>query len=150
MKKSINRKKLEGTFRGDRSREAPVISISGIPQPQDYLTKEGKDIYQMLCRWVKNNDALAEIDSLVVSAAAQSFYTYAIAALEVNKKKPFQTFKTGASAVSGAYSVLKSELSNIIKFSRLFGRDNASRERLMSFAKVKVEEDEFKEFIKNG
>jgi hypothetical protein len=57
-RKPVDLKKIEGTFRADRSLEQPmIVELSvGVPQPPAHLNELGFEYWDITCKELKNNN----------------------------------------------------------------------------------------------
>ena len=103
------------------------------PEPQDYLTERGKELYHHLVYYLTEYDLMFEADSLTLSAFANSLDLYAKYAAKVNKNGAVQVFDNKTTNVNGYYTVMQKELRNILTWSIRFGLDQSSREKIFGF-----------------
>jgi len=111
------------------------------PEPQGYLTDEGVQIYEQLCRLLKDYDAIEEIDSFGLSMAAHWLYLYHVSAEYSAEHGAVQVYKTGAEGVSAHLTVMKTASSMFKDLSAKFGLSNKDRELMMKFKAKKDEGD---------
>ena len=107
------------------------------PKAQNYLTKEGEDIYKEMCQLLEDHNAIEEIDSYGLSMAAHYLYLFHKYADE----DPIQTFTNGTRQVSPAFSIMKDSREGFIKLSAKFGLSNKDRELMLKFKAKKAEGD---------
>jgi len=144
MGKLTKQKKInQNTFRSTRHKEPKLHNISDIPEPYECLNP---DLYYKLATWVKENGVMADIDYLSISMCANSLHIYSKAVKEVDTKGAWENYQKGSN-VTGFYTVMNREMQNFFAFSKKFGLDQESREKLLSFA-VKEEKDEENPFEK--
>lgn len=111
------------------------------PKPQEYLTKEGKQVYKELTRILEAYDALEEIDSYGLSILADALDTYQVASEKVKELGHVQTYKTGATAPSAWMNVKKQSYEMFLKLSAKYGLSNKDRETMLKFKAKKDEGD---------
>ena len=111
------------------------------PAPQGYLTKEGKQIYEEICKLLDKYGTIEEVDSFGLSMLADSLDSYQVAAKEVNENGPVQVYKTGATAPSAWMNVKKQSYEAFLKLSQRFGLSPKDRELMLKFKVKKKEED---------
>lgn len=104
---------------------------------QEYLTKEGKHIFNLIVDAIPNQKILLSTDSFEVSMLAQSFDVYARGCLELNEQLDIKSTKAQLS------TIIKQSSDYITKNSDKFGLNPAAREKITSFA-IKEEEKKSK------
>lgn len=121
------------------------------------LDKFAKKIYTQICKFLIENDAMANIDSLTIAMAAGSYHLFIKNFLIVNKETMFtdsegevyyksgaiQEYSSGARAVSPEFTIMERERTAWIKFTALLGLTVHARERLISFSSEDGVEDDF-------
>ena len=121
------------------------------------LDKFAKKIYTQICKFLIENDAMANIDSLTIAMAAGSYHMYVKNFLIANSEtshvdeegeiyytsNAIQEYSSGAKAVTPEYTIMERERTAWIKFTGLLGLTNHARERLLSFSAEDGAEDDF-------
>jgi P27 family predicted phage terminase small subunit len=103
-----------------------------------YLTKQGKEIYERIKAHCVQNGILFEIDEFELAMLANSFDLYNRYANKVNKEEATQKPKEGGwDQVRPEYTVMKNEYQNILKHSSKFGLNPGDRAKI--FAGMKKE-----------
>lgn len=97
---------------------------------------------------MRDKGAFEKIDFYTVAMAANALTLYHQALEQVMEYGSTQTFKTGASNVTGAYTVMKDQAQLFQQFSDRLGLDVKARERLQAYAK-KENENPFEKIINN-
>jgi len=111
-------------------------------KPEPYLTKRGKELFERLlyhCRELE----LKDIDSLVLSALAQSLYMIEQASEDLNKNGLYVEAKTGWRQVSPSHTLFKNEMQNIQRLMPKFGLSAEDRDDLKWKPKRKSKLDNF-------
>ena len=115
------------------------------PAPQGYLNKIAKQYYYLICAHLDTANAIESIDSFGISQMAFYLDLFHQAALHVDKEGPVQVFPTGATNVTGWFSVLKECDERFIKLSAKFGMSAKDRELMKQFNIRKRETDSLDE-----
>jgi len=132
-KKTTAEKELSGTNRPDKTKVAKGVKIE-IPKPEPYLNAAQKKIYHRICEHINEHSLLQTIDSFYISQVAVSFHLIAKYTKLINKEGAIQTYESGATNVSGYYSILKGERLNLKDAIRQLGLTVKAREDLNSFS----------------
>ena len=111
------------------------------PKPQGYLTKEGKSIYNEMCRLLSDYDALEEIDSFGLSQAAHWLWLFQNASDKCKKNGGVQVYPTGAEGVSAHFTVMKTASAMFKDLSAKYGLSVKDRELILKFKSKKDEGD---------
>lgn len=95
---------------------------------------------------MRDKGAFEKIDFYAVAMAANALTLYNNALEQVMEYGSTQTFKTGASNVTGAYTVMKDQAQLFQQLSDRLGLDVKAREQLQAYAK-KENENPFEKII---
>jgi len=112
-----------------------------IPEPQTYLTEEGKLIYYKICDLLDNHSALAEVDSFGLSMAAHWLWLFHKAADEVKENSGIQITSNGYSQVTAEITIMDKASARFEKLSAKYGLSNKDRELMMKFKVEKTKKD---------
>ena len=108
-----------------------------IPEPQKYLTKEGKEIYFKMCELLEDHSALEDIDSFGLSMAAHYLYLFH----KYADGELIQTFPNKTRQVSPEHTIMKDAREGFIKLCAQYGLSNKAREMMLKFKSKKDEGD---------
>lgn len=97
------------------------MNDSRFPEPQEYLTPVGREIYYELCLHLFENDGFRRIDTFGLSMLAQGLEDYAEATRNVNEHGKVQTFKNGTQNVSAWYTVQRDSQAQVLRLSQKYG-----------------------------
>ena len=135
-RKASDTKSVQGTARKDRALMTAVVDLPTPPPPQKYLPKVAHKYYDGIMAHLVSTKQLRNVDSFMVSMAANWIYIYEKHAALVNKYScsgAIQKFKNGTKNVSPEWSVMVKADEKIQQYSRKFGMDLRSRETLLAF-----------------
>lgn len=137
-KKTIEEKKLAGTFRPEREQPKQRKKIENnpttAPPPETYLNGPQRKLYYRICAHVLEHSLMQTVDGFFISAVALSFWLIAKNSKIVTKEGATAETKPGAANVTGAYSVLKAERLFMDKAVKQLGLSVKAREDLSSFS----------------
>jgi P27 family predicted phage terminase small subunit len=107
-------------------------------KPQEYLTKEGKLIFEEI---VKHLPEQIEIDSFVVSQTAQCLDMLNKASAKINTKGYTQPTKNGYDVVNGDFTMWKEASNRFDKYCATLGLSPSAREKITAFSHKKDKPD---------
>jgi len=111
------------------------------PEPQKYLSPQGREIYFEICRLLKSVDGIEEIDSFGLSMMAHWLDLFHLAADHTREKGAVQVYKTGAEGISAHVTVMKTAASVFKDLSGKFGLSTKDRELILKFRGSKKDKD---------
>jgi P27 family predicted phage terminase small subunit len=150
MAKTDDEKKLQGTLRDDRKKgesnvkDLLLTRVQSLPAfIRDNITDNQFNIYQHTLRLLISAKVVTKLDLAVVAQYAIAFDVYMAATNELNMFGRVQVFqKTGATNVSGYFTVWKQAQEELAKKERLLGLNPYIRERMASYAASDANEEE--------
>lgn len=148
-KKSITEKLLAGTL--EKSRIAGIVGKADAAMiPQGYIKAEQMPYFNAIAQHVRENEALQDVDSYVVSMAAQWLYIFHQAAEQMRQSGIIQVYeKTGAMAKHPTVQVMSEASAQLKVWFAELGMTPKSREALTSFqARPDLADDPFAELLK--
>jgi len=114
-RKSKELKKIQGTDRGDRDRGVVLKFEGDIPDPVIKLRKVAKDWYYVICDHLIEVDGFLSPDALTVAQFCKALDLYIQVANRLKTGSDcIQTFKNGASNISGDFTSF-SKLSTMLR-----------------------------------
>jgi P27 family predicted phage terminase small subunit len=131
-RKPTDLKKIEGTFRADRSLEQPmIVELSvGVPQPPAHLNELGFEYWDITCKELKNNNLLAGADLGLVAGYCNELGLYKKACEINNKEGEVVVNRFGERVVSPWYDVRSKALKQATQMGQLFGITPSARARI--------------------
>lgn len=100
----------------------------------EYLSEDGKEVYERLIKHCKDKLRMFDIDSLELSMLANSFSLYADSAKICNEKGISMSFTNDKGGVyeqiRPEYTVMKNEYQNILKHGAKFGLNPGDRDKI--------------------
>lgn len=142
MAKTDEEKALEGTLRDDRKKGASKVSDLLLTRVQplpaflrENITDEQFEIYQHTLRLLISAQVVTKLDLVIVLQYSIALEVYMKATNEMNMFGRVQVFqKTGATNVSGYFTVWKQAQEELAKKEKLIGLNPYIRERMASYA----------------
>lgn len=108
-----------------------------IPKPLINLTDAETKTYKSICKHLKENSSLQDIDGMTICMAVKCWHRIEFIEELLYEKAGdegfVQTYETGATAVTGLFTALQQESKRWEKFCRMFGLTIEAREKLISF-----------------
>lgn len=111
------------------------------PEPQGYLSEEGRDIYFEIVRHLDDADALMGVDTYGLSMAAHWLDLFHKNAERSKANDGVQVYQTGAEGISASLTVMSKAAMLFDKLSAKFGLSNKDRELMKQFKVKKKETD---------
>jgi P27 family predicted phage terminase small subunit len=111
--------------------------------PPAILNNSARNYYNTIIRFLNEKGVFESIDFYMVAMAANALALYHEAAKQVAQDGATQKFKTGATNVNGAYTVMKDQVQVFQQLSIRLGLDVKSREKIMSYQNDSNESDPF-------
>ena len=111
------------------------------PEPQGYLTEEGRRIYFEVCKILDSVGGLEEVDTYGLSMLSDSLDQYQLACEQVKIHGPIQIYKTGAQAPSAWSTVKKEAWTAFYKLSEKYGLSTKDRQLIMKYKAKRKETD---------
>lgn len=150
MRKSDEQKKLEGTDRNDRTRNAGRIEhlkLERIPILVSYykeaLSERQIKIFKETCKLLIETGIVTKLDIAIIVQYAVALDLNLEASKKLTPKNMVQVFKkTGATNVSGYFTVWKQTTEVLAKVEAKLGLTPYIRERMTSFTESEPKEDE--------
>ena len=112
-----------------------------LPEPQGYLSKEGKEYYKEICEHLEGVDALERVDSYGLSMIAHWLWLNDRASEAVKENGGVQVYSTGAEGVSAHLTVMKTAVMMWDKLAPKFGLSVKDRELIQKFKSKRKETD---------
>ena len=106
-------------------------------KPESYLTKEGKEIFNRILKFVQDKNIVEDIDSLGLSALANAYDLHAKAAEEIGGVGAIQTTPNGYEQVSANFTVWKQTGEYIKNHADKYGLNPSAREKIKSISNKK-------------
>lgn len=132
-KESETMKAIKGTGRADRVKSAPSV-VDEMPAKKTFVPTKGKKLYNELVEYLNEHEALAHVDSYLISIVAHSYQLFEKYAKHCNKLDGcIQTFANGTSNISPEYTVLKTERKFLMDSFSQLGIGQQSREKILAF-----------------
>ena len=110
-----------------------------VPEPQSYLNKEARIIYNELGKFLDGYDAIEVVDSYGLSQCAFWLWLYHDAADAVKENGGRQVTANGYSQVTAEITIMDKASARFEKLSAKYGLSPKDRELMLKF-KVKKEE----------
>ena len=132
-KESENLKSIKGTNRTDRVKAAPT-KVDETPRKKSFVTAKANALYKELVEYLNEHEALAHVDSYLISIVAHSYHLYEKYAKICNEDDGcIQRFANGTSNISPEYTILKTERAFLMASFSQLGIGQQSREKILAF-----------------
>ena len=166
-RKAQKTKTVQGTARKDRQKAKPkpvrkttrkpkLLTLNDLPEPAAWLEDEAKKHYLEICRHLKKVDSLFEIDTHIVSMAANALYHYGKMATIINRPPRkgraggvIQIYSNGTRQIAPEFTAMERFAKQYKEFSSSLGLDPKSRENLLAFTQeVEDEQDPISKLLR--
>ena len=106
----------------------------------EILKKEGKEIYESITNYLRNNNRLETADEYILTELAMYYQIWFDAAYEVRKQGAVQKYKNGGyTNVSGYFVAMNKSSQNIEKICHKLGIYEIMKNKLLQYGKMSSE-----------
>lgn len=140
-KKSDEQKQLQGTAKSSRAKSSKVTVLSRIPKPAFELELEAKKIFRETCKLMIQEKVLTALDVRAVTMFAFIYSQFILAKNNLVAEGMVQQYKSGATNVSGYFTVFE-KLNNMVnKYFIALGLTPKHREIINAYSNVGAEDE---------
>ena len=146
-------KKVRGTLRKDRELEnqMEVKRVNGLPVAPKWLSKIGKEQFNIVCDQLNNLNMLYEVDLKLIEAYSNSMALHIECEQALREKGRVQVYtdeegRPKHAQIVPLQSVSKQSLDQALKLATQFGLTPSARTKISAPAKLEIKDNEFNFF----
>ena len=135
-KKADSEKELQGTAKEERKKTSKVTVLKRIPKPAFELELEAKKIFRETCKLMIQEKVLTALDVRAVTMFAFIYSQFIVAKNNLIRVGMVQEYKSGATNVSGHFTVFNKLNSMVNKYFIALGLTPKHREIINAYSNV--------------